>query len=80
MLAAELKQKFESNPKFAENLAKKLEEKGTVDETLNAIVEAASECGLTLTKEELKKAMQAKPDTTDLGGSFIVYDNYFIIS
>ena len=67
---------LQENSELADVIRDKLSENDAVD----IICEAISEYGAGLSKEEIKKAMQAEADEEPVGGAVIVYNNYVIIS
>lgn len=67
-------------PEFWEKLRQQFEEKGIVDEVLDAFIEVAAEFGIELEKEDLKMDRRAIPDVKDMGGAVVAYSNYVIIS
>ena len=65
---------------IADVIRDKLSENDAAGKVVDIICEAISEYGAGLSKEEIKKAMQAEADEEPVGGAVIVYNNYVIIS
>ncbi len=71
---------LKENSELAGVIRDKLSEDDAAEKVVDIICEAISEYGAGLSKEEIKKAMQAEADEEPVGGAVIAYNNYVIIS